>query len=261
MATIEETTKRGLCVSCGSFKAVCPTEAITYSFQYGIFVPSINKEKCINCSKCFEVCPGIEVNYTYLHKKYSDKIPSDFFKGNSIASYIVVTKNENILLNSSSGGFITSLIESLLAKKEYDSAFLLKYDDFDGLPAFLERVTDHKKVKEYSKSKYIPANIEKAIKYILTNRRNKVIMVLVPCHVHALLKLIEKEKLNRDNYFIIGLFCYKTLIIIFMNIIIKNMVVLIDLIIEIKRKRDGQEIQNYILMKKANLLVGMKECF
>lgn len=87
----------------------------------------------------------------------------------------------------------------------------MKYDDFDGLPAFLERVTDHKKVKEYSKSKYIPANIEKAIKYILTNRRNKVIMVLVPCHVHALLKLIEKEKLNRDNYFIIGLFCDKTL--------------------------------------------------
>lgn len=211
MATIEETTKRGLCVSCGSCKAVCPTEAITCLFQDGIFVPSINKEKCINCSKCFEVCPGIEVNYTYLHKKYSDKIPSDFFKGNSIASYIVVTKNENILLNSSSGGFITSLIESLLAKKEYDSAFLLKYDDFDGLPAFLERVTDHKKVKEYSKSKYIPANIEKAIKYILTNRRNKVIMVLVPCHVHALLKLIEKEKLNRDNYFIIGLFCDKTL--------------------------------------------------
>mgnify|MGYP000961361669 FL=1 len=116
MATIEETTKRGLCVSCGSCKAVCPTEAITYLFQDGIFVPSINKEKCINCSKCFEVCPGIEVNYTYLHKKYSDKIPSDFFKGNSIASYIVVTKNENILLNSSSGGFITSLIESLLAR-------------------------------------------------------------------------------------------------------------------------------------------------
>ena len=58
MATIEETTKRGLCVSCGSCKAVCPTEAITYSFQYGIFVPSINKEKCINCSKCFHNHPS-----------------------------------------------------------------------------------------------------------------------------------------------------------------------------------------------------------
>lgn len=130
--------------------------------------------------------------------------------GNILSAYICSTKDEDILNNSTSGGFITTTIKYLLEHNIYDCAFLVKNHNYDE-QVFSEKVDNIKELKITSKSRYLPVSQYKTAKYILDNPKDKVIIVGTPCHILALKKIIDFKKLNKDNYLFIGLFCDKTM--------------------------------------------------
>ncbi len=207
MNTVYCIVQNNLCISCGLCKVVCPKQCIEYNKCGGLFVPSINEGDCINCGKCIQICPGKGFDYT---KFLTKKKELNFWIGNYIDIYLAWTTNINRRKNSTSGGIATELVYQLLNNDEYAFAFLV------GTHNYKEKVCTQKYAKgeildNTSKSRYLPVSQEKAVAYILSHKTEKIILIGTGCFVHGILNIIEAYHLNRDNYFIIGLFCDKTM--------------------------------------------------
>lgn len=201
---VTKTRELNMCVSCEICSAVCPLSAITMEFQDGKFVPSVNMELCTECGICLSVCPGINIDYNNTGS-YRELV------GPYIGVYTVHTKNEEIRKISTSGGFVTTLVAELLEKGEYDGAFLLTFDSFDGKPARLKLCSERQQVIRAAKSKYIPASAYNVIKELEKRNNKKYVIVGTPCLFQGIKQFLKNKNIPENNLLFIGLFCDKTL--------------------------------------------------
>ena len=204
-SNVEKTRELDLCVSCEICLAACPFGAIEMEYEKGQFLPKINKDKCTNCGVCFEVCPGINVDNT-LEGFSIERLNTPYLK-----AYTAYSKNLNIRKESTSGGLITDLIIELINKKEFDYAFVLKFDKFQNKPARLEQTDNPAKIIDSSKSKYIPASVYEVVKTIKNNPTKKHIIIGTPCQFIGIKKFMKKFNISKENILFLGLFCEKTL--------------------------------------------------
>lgn len=203
----EYTVKNNLCVSCGACYSVCPTQAIQLSFEKGLFVPKIDEVKCVNCSLCLKVCPSYQVDL-------QNKTQNELFRGQIMEAYVLKALDLELLKNSTSGGFITQTIVSLLEQKVYDKACVLDYDLFS--ETSLNRATltvsgDIKFITQSARSKYIPASIDTILDYIPRHLSERIIIIGTSCQFEAIKSYFKLKKIDERNYLFLGLFCDKTL--------------------------------------------------
>lgn len=204
--TIEVTRELGLCCSCGICRGVCPKSCIEYKKADGMYYPVINSEECISCGICYDICPGISHKY-----KHSDAVKA--VTGDSVSSFNAFSKNDHLRHVSASGGCISTLIAELLDKNIYDSAATVDtYDYRDQIKSTI--ITADSSSCDYSdtsypKSRYLPISHEDVIRYVLNNRDKRMVFVGTSCAIRGFLNVINKFKLKRDNYLLVGLFCDK----------------------------------------------------
>ena len=87
------------CCGCTTCINICPVKAIKMQEdEEGFLYPIIDKEKCINCNLCEKICP-------IINTKKSKKNPK---------AYATRVKDEEVLKDSTSGGFFTPLAEYVL---------------------------------------------------------------------------------------------------------------------------------------------------
>lgn len=208
MDTVKITADNNLCISCGICKAVCPKNCIELNNRKGLKVPVIDKDKCVNCGICFKVCPGKGFDYT---KFLESKEKVSFWFGQYRAIYSAWTKDKERRNNAVSGGVVTELIFDLLENGEYESAFLIGTHEYLKNEVCTERFTKGDSLENTQKSRYLPVSQEKAVSYMLSHRDEKLILVGTGCFVEGIMNVISTYKLDRKNYFIIGLFCDKTM--------------------------------------------------
>jgi coenzyme F420-reducing hydrogenase beta subunit len=114
---------------------------------------------------------------------------------------------------SASGGVVSTLIYELIAAGKYDGAFCLdSYDYRQQLKTRLytaEEVASSWNQSNAPKSRYLPVSHEDAVSYMKQNREARLILVAAPCALRGLLAAIDRLKLKRENYLLIGLFCDK----------------------------------------------------
>lgn len=90
-----EIKNKAECSGCTACKNICPKNAIKMEEDVeGFKYPSINKDKCIECNLCEKVCP-VKKNKN-INKSEIDPI-----------AYTMRVNDNNILKNSTSGGFFT----------------------------------------------------------------------------------------------------------------------------------------------------------
>lgn len=207
---VEDIVKENLCVSCGICSAVCPKDCIAYELENGLYKPIIDEKKCITCGACYKVCPGKGYDYPQYYKKRQLKEPEDYFVGNVEYGLRVIVKDDKSLLNSSSGGFVTNAVKHLLQNDSYKSAFLVGTDSFEKWVQ-TERFTTEDDLQKTAKSRYIAVSQKNTVEYMKKHPDEKIILVGTGCFVRAVLNIIEKYHLKRENYLIIGLFCNYTL--------------------------------------------------
>lgn len=206
---VRENKSNGLCCSCGICSAVCLRKAITYERSKGMYIPVIDDSKCNSCGSCVEICPG-------LNQVYSSG--DSLISSNEVAGRNVLvcnnawSRDENIRHISASGGVTTTIIETLLGKGMYDCVFCVdKYSYDKQLKAvkysYQEFVNQRNNEWSTPKSRYLPVSHEDTVKYMINNKDSKVIIVAVPCVLNSLCRIIDKYKLKRNNYLLIGLFC------------------------------------------------------
>ena len=185
MIKIEDKTK---CCGCHGCMNACPTGAITMEEDsYGFKYPHVDESKCINCGLCEKVCP-------IINNKTIDNEPK---------AYGCYNKNEEVRLNSSSGGIFTLIAEEIISKNgvvygaAFDNEFSLKHIRVDN-------VNDLEKLRT---SKYLQSTIGDTYKECKKDldEGKYVLYTGTPCQIEGLLSYLMKDY---DNLYTQDIICH-----------------------------------------------------
>lgn len=204
--TVESTKKYNLCVSCEICRAVCPSAAISMTYEGGQFLPVIDTRKCNHCGRCIAVCPGIDIDPMKL--RYTES-PSTNLSGEVRASYTVYSNDSNMRMNSASGGVITSLLIRLLENNDIDAAFVVPFRKFEGTPVMMTLTKNPSDIYSAAKSKYLPVSAYSCIEAIRKNNKLRYAIVATPCVTLGIKKYLNEQNISGNNLIFLGLFCDK----------------------------------------------------
>ena len=176
------------CCGCHACVTVCAKHCITMQEDNeGFLYPVVDKEACTDCGLCEKVCPVIHQDAPH----------------EPISSYIAINRNEEIRLQSSSGGIFTLLAEKVISEggvvfgARFDAAWNVIHawtDTIEGLAAFRG-------------SKYVQSRIgdtyREAREFLKQGR--KVLFSGTPCQIAGLNKYLRKEY---DNLLTVDFICH-----------------------------------------------------
>ena len=177
-----------LCSGCHACYNVCPVNSIKMEpDDDGFLYPNIDEETCINCGKCKLVCPVL--------KEY---VGND--KGQAFAC---INKDENIRLQSSSGGVFSLIAEYVLSQNGV--VFGAAFDDDFGVHHV--EILSENELRRLRGSKYLQSTIgdtfKKSEKYLKQGK--KVLFSGTPCQISGLKSYLGKDY---DNLVLLDIICH-----------------------------------------------------
>lgn len=203
---VKKVVINGLCSGCGMCATICPTDAITINKELNGYIPFIDEGKCGNCGKCLKVCPFADFadekgNFEICYNNYSDVydyFDLDELKVTAIAGYY---DNDDIHIDSASGGIITGLLVEMLRGKIISGAIVTKFDTKAMEPrTFLATTIDE--IVSAKGTIYVPTKPNEKLKLVTRGYKN-LAFVGLPCQVEAL----KKSELSVHIKYTISLFC------------------------------------------------------
>lgn len=183
------------CTGCSACYNICPKDAIKMKEDRAEFLfPEIDYDKCIKCNLCEKVCPSMS-NQECLEDRFKEPIVKAAW-----------SKDENIRINSTSGGLFSELAKGFMKEKEtfvvgaiYNKEFLVEH-----------YITNQMKDLELLRqSKYVQSdkkNVFSEIKNLL-NKNKRVLFVGAPCEVMGLYSFLRKKY---ENLYTIDFLCLGT---------------------------------------------------
>ena len=176
------------CCGCNACVQICPKQCIQMQEDCeGFLYPLVDDDMCVDCKLCEKVCPVINPNEPRRPLKV----------------YAAMHPDEDIRLNSSSGGVFTLLAEQVIAEggvvfgARFDESWQVVHDyteTVEGLAAFRG-------------SKYVQSvigNTYKSAQDFLKHGR-KVMFTGTPCQIVGLKKFLRKDY---PNLFTVDFVCH-----------------------------------------------------
>jgi len=167
------------CCGCSACMSICPKQAIKMEVDLNGFVfPKINHDLCIECGLCKKVCPF--------------QTPQ-IFDRETIATYVAINNNSDVLLNSAAGGIFGALTSYIFENNRV--VFGRAYNNaMEPEHICIDNSSDMIKLQG---SKYVQSNINNT--YIETKNYLKmgrwVLFTGTPCQISGL-----KSYLGTDYY-------------------------------------------------------------
>lgn len=187
--TVEFMPDRKMCTGCSACVNTCPVHAISLvPDEHGYYRSRIDYERCIGCGMCARICPAI-----HLPENLNERTPE---------LYVLISKDENVLWNSSSGGAFPLLAERVLEKNGCVVGAAWK-DDFTVEHIMIENSKDLIKLQ---KSKYLQSymgDIYSKTKEKLEENQF-VLFSACPCQIAGLKAFLGK---SYDNLIAVDLLC------------------------------------------------------
>lgn len=171
------------CCGCYACANICPKNCLNMVIdEEGFWYPSIDTEKCINCDLCVKSCPII---------KNEDKPYNNIFNKKVYSAQNI---DENIRINSSSGGVFTLIAENIIEQDGIVVGATFN-ESFEVVHKLIEKKED---LKEIRGSKYVQSKIGDTYSMIKKNLINGKIVLFTgtPCQVAGLKKYLNKEYTN-----------------------------------------------------------------
>jgi coenzyme F420-reducing hydrogenase beta subunit len=181
------------CCGCTACMSICPQQAITMiADEEGFLYPSINQELCIECDLCKKVCPFSD-NYR-ISSNYDQPLV-----------YAAKHKDDNVRMNSSSGGMFTAIsdyildIDGVIFGAAFDENFVVRH----------QRAETVEERNKFRGSKYVQSNLVGVFKDIKNelNKGRTVLFTGTPCQNAGLRSYLNK---NYDNLYLCDIVCHGT---------------------------------------------------
>lgn len=178
-----------LCCGCAACCSICPTSAIQMlPNQEGFLYPDVDMNKCVTCGLCESVCPILckpAVSETYTRCVVARNV------------------NEDVVEQSTSGGFVDALVTYVLKEKNGYAAGVIYDEQF--LPTHI--LTNSSDVAAgFRNSKYAQSSINTVFLEIRERlySGDHVLFVGTPCQVAGLKSFLRKEY---ENLLTVDLVC------------------------------------------------------
>ena len=182
------TNKKSQCCGCAACYQICPKHCITMQAdQEGFLYPHVDKQTCVDCGLCEKVCHELQ--------PFEERMPQKV--------YAVINNDEQVRMNSSSGGIFYLLAEKIIT--EGGIVFGARFDEqWQVVIDYAETMED---VKSFMGSKYVQARIDNAYtdakRFLIDGR--KVLFSGTPCQVAGLHHFLKKPY---DNLLTVDIICH-----------------------------------------------------
>ena len=170
---------KSFCCGCAACVQICPKKCISLTEdKEGFLYPIVDKATCIDCGLCEKVCP-------YL---------TEGIEREPKVVYAAKHSNEDIRLQSSSGGVFTLLAEKII--NDGGVVFGVRFDDKWEVEFAYSETIDGLSV--FRGSKYVQARVGNAFidaeRFLKDGR--KVLFSGTPCQIKGLLRYLRKDYEN-----------------------------------------------------------------
>lgn len=175
------------CYGCGACVEICPKNCIEMKMSDGGFrYPYIDETRCIDCGKCKSRCIATQSTQENRESK----------------CMIGVHKDEQIWMNSSSGGAFSAIVECLYRENTmiygvgYDKDLIVKHMSINSLAD----------IHKFRKSKYVQSDLSNTYRDIENKlvEGYRVIFSGTPCQVAGLYAMLGK---TYDELYTIDIIC------------------------------------------------------
>ncbi|MDA3806692.1 MAG: Coenzyme F420 hydrogenase/dehydrogenase, beta subunit C-terminal domain [Thiomicrorhabdus sp.] len=192
-----------LCNTCGGCKWVCPINAIVYQETVGGYLfPYVNEEICTMCGLCVTICPGICFGASLV-----DSMPENPFIGQVLRAFTGIAADPSMYKNSQSGGIVTALLASALARGEIGGVVTVVMDSGCPPRPRVRLARSIEEIIEAQKSKYGPVPLLSILNEVEVSPV-PVAVVGLPCQLHGLHNIIDCfPRLKKKVAFTVGLVC------------------------------------------------------
>lgn len=181
------THKSEVCCGCGACEQICHYSAICIvRNDEGFLYPQIDEKKCINCGLCNKVCP--------IENQPQGVMPK--------AAYVLMNKNNEELMKSSSGGVFRLFADYVIKNGGCVAGCVLQ--DMQAVFRLTDKIHE---IDDMQGSKYIsscPSNIYATIKEKLNNKQT-VLFTGTPCQNAALINYLNGKP---ENLITIDFLCH-----------------------------------------------------
>lgn len=178
MIDIQEKDK---CTGCTACASECPKKCITMvEDSEGFKYPKVDTEECIHCNLCDKVCPFNECN-----------LPMESIE----EAYVVRAKEEEYLMNGTSGGFVGPLIEFVLENSGVCCAATMD-ENMDVRHVIIDTEIEWQNQRENIQgSKYVQSELSYCFRRIkkYLELKKTVLFIGTPCQVNGLKNYIGNK--------------------------------------------------------------------
>lgn len=194
MDNISQVLDNKMCCGCGACYSICKADCIKFINGKDINYPEIDLDKCYKCGMCLEVCPGkLRIDRLIYNKKID-------IESNIADIKVSYSIDDEIRINSASGGIITQIIKNLLEKGDIDGAIVVIQDSSDIIMNKAIIINSVKELIKSQGSRYSPSSNCIPLKEVIKNEKYKrLVFVGKPCEIEALGKLELKDRNLKDK--------------------------------------------------------------
>lgn len=192
MSNIVLFTNKSQCCACGACMNICSQSAINMKKdEYGFIYPCIDDSKCVSCGLCKTVCAYQNITETNTPQK----------------AYIAMSKNDNLLMKSASGGIFSSIATEVLNQKGvvFGCSLELENDILNPKHIKIENLKDLHKLQG---SKYVQSSIEYTYKEVKEELlKNRLVLFSgTPCQIAGLKGFLKNK--DYKNLLTIDIICH-----------------------------------------------------
>lgn len=182
------------CTGCMACVAVCPKDAISTAYSdFGYRIPVVDNSKCVQCGLCAKVC---RASLTQKNSSISD-------------AYIAYNTNDNMRLQSASGGVFSSLANSFIEQGGVVAGSYLSLEN--GKVTVKHIVVDNgNDLISLLGSKYVESDCSFVYRPIEDYLKNgtAVLFCGTSCQVKALYRYLETRHISTNALYTIDLICH-----------------------------------------------------
>lgn len=180
------------CCGCGACENVCPQSCIEMRRNgKGFLYPTVNVDKCIGCGMCEKSCPVLN----------TETNPPSIVK----AAYAAFTIDEEVRLESSSGGIFSELAEYVLQNGGVVFGCAMSEDCKKARHIMIEKPKDLKYLRG---SKYLQSEIGRTYRETkeMLKRQTLVLYSGTPCQIAGLKAYLGNN--TYDNLLTVDVICH-----------------------------------------------------